>query len=238
MANDPSFVRRKRKESDFTQLSNKMLRDARLSWKARGLLAYMLSMPDDWVFYESELINHSEKDGITSLRSAMKELKNAGYVSKVALKDENGKIKRWVTYVEEEPNQITGNLQCGKSTIWENHHVENQTLPISINTNTDITNTDNTNTITAPASSSVIEYINSKLYENPNKMQQSRLNELLGLIREPEIATECIDITAEKCPDKPMNYLLYLLEKAVTNNFTLDDVKRDYENHKRYGGSL
>ena len=123
-----SFIRRKRKEEKFTRLPNEMLRNDNLSWKARGLLSYMLSMPDDWVFYETELVKHSKKDGLTALRTAIKELKQYGYVTKEPIRDELGKIVKWVTYVDDDPIQNTENLECGKPTMWENHNVENQTL--------------------------------------------------------------------------------------------------------------
>lgn len=36
------------KTKDFTVMSNYHLQDKKLSLKAKGLLSYMLSLPDDW----------------------------------------------------------------------------------------------------------------------------------------------------------------------------------------------
>lgn len=41
-------------------LDKGFLNDIRLSWKAKGLLAYMLSLPDDWSFCISDLATHSK----------------------------------------------------------------------------------------------------------------------------------------------------------------------------------
>ena len=40
-------------------INKEMAQDKTLSWKARGLLLYLLSLPDDWNIYESELIKHA-----------------------------------------------------------------------------------------------------------------------------------------------------------------------------------
>ncbi len=43
-------IYRAEKSNDYTIMSNAHLRDGRLSLKAKGLLSYMLSLPDDWRF--------------------------------------------------------------------------------------------------------------------------------------------------------------------------------------------
>ena len=69
------------KISDYTTLSNRALDDERLSMKAVGLLVYMLRLPDDWDF-TLEWLAKKHMDGLSSIRSAMKELEAAGYVSR------------------------------------------------------------------------------------------------------------------------------------------------------------
>ncbi len=77
------------------------LQDKRLSWKAKGLHAYMLSMPNDWKFYDIELEKHA-KDGKDSLKTAIKELKDFGYMKRERKQNEKGKIE-WETLVFEQP---------------------------------------------------------------------------------------------------------------------------------------
>ncbi|HDR8145080.1 TPA: DnaD domain protein [Bacillus cereus] len=90
------------KSKNYTTINNTGLRDERLSWKAKGILAYILSLPDDWVFYMEEISTHAE-DGIDSLRVGMKELKKYGYVRRFPVKNEKGKITNWETIIYEVP---------------------------------------------------------------------------------------------------------------------------------------
>lgn len=90
------------KNKDFVVMNKTALHDSNLSWKAKGLHAYMLSMPDDWTFYNSELIKHAT-DGRDSFKSAMKELKEAGYVVRRPKQNEQGKLDGWETLVYEYP---------------------------------------------------------------------------------------------------------------------------------------
>jgi hypothetical protein len=75
-----STIIRAEKRKNFTTISNSTLRDERLSWKARGLLAYMLTNNNDWLFYIDELKNHA-RDGFKATKSAFNELGFAGYLS-------------------------------------------------------------------------------------------------------------------------------------------------------------
>ena len=72
-----AIIRQKRKKR-FSIVDNKVIEDKRLSFKARGLLIYMLSKPDDWKFFTGELVKRSSKDGLSSIRTALKEIESAG----------------------------------------------------------------------------------------------------------------------------------------------------------------
>ena len=121
------------KNSNYVVMNRTALNDKRLSWKAKGIMAYLLSMPDDWVFYMEELMTHAA-DGRDSFRSGFNELKKAGYVERKPIKDEaTKKIKEWETIVHEIPIEpltdipevekpLTGNPQMEKP------QVENPTL--------------------------------------------------------------------------------------------------------------
>lgn len=92
------------KNKNYTTINNTGLRDKRLTWKAKGILAYILTLPDDWVFYMEEIATHA-KDKLDSLKSGMKELKKYGYVKRFPVKDEQGKIIRWETIIYEVPQE-------------------------------------------------------------------------------------------------------------------------------------
>ena len=97
-----AIVRAKRK-TNFTIIGNTGLKDKRLSLKAKGLLAYMLSLPDDWKFYETELIEHST-DKRDSVRSGLKELEKLGYLVRLQTRAERGKFGQKDWQVFDEPN--------------------------------------------------------------------------------------------------------------------------------------
>ena len=53
---------------------------SRLSWKARGLLAYLLSLPDGWDIAVRDLV-HRGPDGRDAVYTALQELKACGYLT-------------------------------------------------------------------------------------------------------------------------------------------------------------
>lgn len=96
---------RVKKDSNYSVINNTGLKDERLSWKAKGILAYALTLPDDWTFHISELARHA-KDGEDSLRTGFKELKELGYVKRYPVRDGNTKkITRWDTEIYETPQR-------------------------------------------------------------------------------------------------------------------------------------
>ena len=63
----------------FTQVPNVVLKDRRLSLKAKGLYAYLFSKPDGWHF-NPKIIIKEIKEGRDAFYGAMKELVDCGYV--------------------------------------------------------------------------------------------------------------------------------------------------------------
>ena len=74
---------------DYTVMSNHHLRNANLSLKAKGLLSMMLSLPEDWNYNIRGLASLS-RDGIDSVRSAIKELEHYRYVERNIIRNESG----------------------------------------------------------------------------------------------------------------------------------------------------
>jgi hypothetical protein len=77
---------RVRRRSHYTVIPNAALRDSRLSWKATGLLAVMLSYPDDWEFNQAHLVG-LKGDGLTAVRAALRELQIAGFLTRTPRRD-------------------------------------------------------------------------------------------------------------------------------------------------------
>ena len=63
--NKTEFVRVE-KTKNYTVIHNQFLKRKDLSWKAKGILAYVLSLPDDWNINLNELMKHAT-DGEASL---------------------------------------------------------------------------------------------------------------------------------------------------------------------------
>ena len=65
----------------FTQIENRILRSPQLTFKAKGLYAYMLSMIEGWNF-SMERITKDTKESIGAISSAFKELEKVHLVSR------------------------------------------------------------------------------------------------------------------------------------------------------------
>ena len=72
-------VVRVNKTKDYTVMSNFHLRETNMSLKAKGLLSLMLSLPDNWDYSVAGLVAIC-KENETSIKSALKELENFGYL--------------------------------------------------------------------------------------------------------------------------------------------------------------
>ena len=94
-------VYRVNKENNYTIISNFVFHDKQLSWKAKGVLSQLLSLPDDWDYSAAGLETLSA-DGITATRAALIELEKYGYLTRRAIR-ERGKIVDWEYSIYEKP---------------------------------------------------------------------------------------------------------------------------------------
>ena len=139
-----SFIREK-KERDYTVINNTVLKDERLSWKAKGVFCYLLSLPEDWVIYQNELLKHST-DGRESLRNAINELEEYGYLIIDKKRDEKGHFTA-IYKIIENPNEKTESEKTeSENPTQENRHGKTESEnPTLLNTNKQNTNKQNTN---------------------------------------------------------------------------------------------
>lgn len=102
------------------------LEDDRLSFKAKGILAYLLSKPDNWKVIVGNLVNYS-KDGKSAVYAGLKELKECGYYVKTPIRSEDGRrISRWESIVYEVPESLLTNFQEIENEKLENQYLENR----------------------------------------------------------------------------------------------------------------
>ena len=97
-----STVFRVEKTANYTVMSNTHLKDRRLSYKSKGLLSVILSLPPDWDYTITGL-SVIAADGVDSVKTAIKELEQYGYVSRTQLRDERGRMARNEYRVYENP---------------------------------------------------------------------------------------------------------------------------------------
>lgn len=112
------------KSINYTTISNVFLRDTKLSLKAKGLLATVLSLPETWDF-SIKGICATIKEGTTAVYSAIDELKECGYCKVATNRNEKGMIVGTDYTFYENPNMENLNV--------DNQSVDNQS---QINTNT------------------------------------------------------------------------------------------------------
>ena len=90
------------KNVNYTVMSNYHLQDKKLSLKAKGLLSYMLSLSDDWD-YSLKGLTIGCKDGLDSVRTAVLELEEHGYVRRQKVRNARGQIIDYDYQVYESP---------------------------------------------------------------------------------------------------------------------------------------
>lgn len=90
MAQDGIIIKRKVR-SNFTVLDNNVIRDDRLSWKALGILTYLLSLPSDFKLY-LKMLGSLRPSGRDSTRTGLVELQECGYLTIEKIRDDTGRF--------------------------------------------------------------------------------------------------------------------------------------------------
>lgn len=92
-------IRVVRRKDRFVQVPNSTIRDKRLSFRARGLLAYVLSLPDQ-APRDSRSIAQNCTEGRDAVLAAIKELGECGYFHKRTVRAQGGKLSQQIAYCE------------------------------------------------------------------------------------------------------------------------------------------
>ncbi|WP_245890289.1 DnaD domain protein [Rummeliibacillus pycnus] len=245
------------KNTNYTVMNRTALNDTRLSWKAKGIMAYMLSMPDDWIFYFDELVKHS-KDGKASFRAGFNELKECGYVERRPIR-EGQRIKEWETIVHEVPhdNSLLTDFQHV-----EKQKVENQEVGFQEEENRTLLSTDGNKVLNIPNTNRLLNTYNHQQESTATVVGFGILNdkhfaELLNTLEQnigPFIPFQCetlgfiydqygYELTNAATKEmllardihKPLAYLKRILQswnsKGITNLHNLEHYRKRGEQH-------
>jgi uncharacterized phage protein (TIGR02220 family) len=108
-----SKITRQKRKDNFTVVNNDILKNPNLSWAAKGMLVYLLHLPDGWQINVADLWNRS-KNGRDATAAIIKELIQAGYVTRTKVKGEKNLFKGYDYTVSDEPT-VNGFPVYGKS---------------------------------------------------------------------------------------------------------------------------
>lgn len=148
------------KNKNYTTISNVFLRDERLSLKAKGFLAMIMSLKDDWDFTIEGFVKIT-KEGEAAIYTAIKELKDFGYCKEEKIRDEKKRIvgNEYTFYEEPKTQSADNQLDC-----------ENQDLGFLNQANQGQISTTNNNT-----NNKVLKEIKEK---EDNKLSSKKKNSL------------------------------------------------------------
>ena len=139
------FRIQKNADNPFVMIDKRIFTDQKLSYRAKGILGYLLSRPDNWVVNMVDVANQST-EGRDAVVTAVNELMKHGYVERIEHR-ENGRFKSYEYLVYEVPKPVSASDDTahwktvnGKSGNGLSGNGKSAT------TNKDNTNTDNTNT--------------------------------------------------------------------------------------------
>jgi hypothetical protein len=99
----------------FGAVPNDLLNNPEISFKAKGLYAYLNSKPDNWDF-SVERIASQVKEGVESVRVGIQELEKFGYLKRIRYQNEKGfwEIDYMLFEVPTEEESSLGKTEAGK----------------------------------------------------------------------------------------------------------------------------
>ena len=86
------------KTQNYTVMSNYHFQEKNMSLKAKGLLSFMLSLPDDWDCSVSALVAVC-KENETAIKNTLKELQTFGYLQITKLMPDKDKNRSRIEYI-------------------------------------------------------------------------------------------------------------------------------------------
>ena len=89
-----AIIRVDKTKGNYTQVSNLVCQDPKLTYKEKGMLLFLLSLPSDWNFSEDNILKANPLVRRDATRNIISSLKEKGYMA-IA---QEGLIWRWMIY--------------------------------------------------------------------------------------------------------------------------------------------
>lgn len=195
-------------------MSNYHFKEKDMSLKAKGLLSFMLSLPDDWDYSMAGLVTLL-KENETAIKTALKELQDFGYVRIDKIYPNNtdsGRIE-YIYNVFEQP------IQEKEKQALENLPLENQPVENHVQLNTKQLNTKITKDISKDISTK-----NKGNFSDSSSLLKSSVIEKSKKKRKTEKEKK-LDMLYKKCAEYNVSdNVVDLLERFITG--LLEDKKR------------
>ena len=200
------MIIRVNKETRYSIIDNVPIEDKNLSWGAKGLLAYLLHLPDNWKINIKDLSNRS-KNGRDSTASKVNELIKNGYIKRQKLRNKKGIYTGYEYIVYERPK--------AENPLSDNSNTENpeQLIPNLINSGENLKekNVNKLNEINTNASF-ILAYLNEKT-GHKYKPTKASLSFIAARLKEGFTVDDCkkvIDTMYQNWKDTEMEkYLTY-----------------------------
>ena len=188
------------KLKDFTVIRNAIFKDATLSAKAKGVACQLLSLPPTWDYSVKGLMTRFS-DGEASIRSALSELEEAGYLRREQSREE-GKFGKSV-YV------VTDILKLEKPCV-ENPRAENSVAENRAQYNTKVSNTNKSKTI------SIYEGIPENLHNALMEFEEMRKS-----IKKPmtDVARKRLIRELQKLAGEDVQLMIRILDQSILNSW-------------------
>jgi hypothetical protein len=131
--NTGQIIKSKSTKSPYTQIHNELIRNNELTLEEKGLMAYILSLPDDWVLYRKNLYNVLP-DNKGTIDRLFRSLQKKGFIVSAKQIGADGRFTGWNHIVYDK--SIHRDIETPMSDKPSSVNAEfGQTAPI-LNTNT------------------------------------------------------------------------------------------------------
>ena len=217
----------KKLQKNFTIADNRIMQNSRLSFEARGLYFYMLSLPDGWEFSEARIAKNGGI-GLDKCKRILKELFEIGLVKREFTHNEKGYKKAIYTLFDFTTMENTTAENPSAENPMKENPTNNKEIVTQIkkdNKERILTNNENLKNLDIKENLNFKRNLDIKKEKNIKKEKKSIFDEALELYPQDEKLSFSFDEWVEWVEYK----------KARSKNLTILTFKKNLEQLKSFG---